>query len=157
MNVTCSCRVPFFSGMAHIRIFSSNDPLKKYRSFNGWKSTAVTKSTCGNTHKQLFRRTCHKRTVLSIDDDNKKWFCSVRQSIVQGQRCLGPCNIQDICSVTSEYTISLLFKQPFFTYTAHRVIWCFCCCICTSHSPHTDNSILSGTNMWVALSIPIHT
>lgn len=37
---------------------------------------AVTKSTCWKQHRQLGLLMCHNRTVLSMDEDRMKWFCT---------------------------------------------------------------------------------
>src|SRR3954462_3772737 len=62
------------SGILHSLSTESNDPAKKNRSSVGWKAIEVTKSLCLNVHRHSCLLTCHSRTVLSIEEDNKKLF-----------------------------------------------------------------------------------
>ena len=54
--------------MFQSRSFSSSEPLRKYLSSMGWKSTAVTKSEWLKTRRHSSMLMCHRRTVLSIDE-----------------------------------------------------------------------------------------
>lgn len=64
----------FFSGMFHKRILQSSEPLRKYLSLRGWNAMAVTKSSWRKHARHSDRDTCHRRTVLSIDDESRKTF-----------------------------------------------------------------------------------
>jgi hypothetical protein len=50
------------SGIDHTRSRLSKQPLKKSKSFLGWKSTEVTKSACGKQCRHSEVDTCHSRT-----------------------------------------------------------------------------------------------
>ena len=43
----------------------------KYRSSRGWKAMAETKSTCRKKQRHSGRLKCHKRTVLSIEEERR--------------------------------------------------------------------------------------
>ena len=40
----------------------------------GWKAMAVTKSMCWKQHRHSLLEMCHRRTVLSIDEESRKKF-----------------------------------------------------------------------------------
>jgi hypothetical protein len=62
------------SGILQSRNFASREPARKNRSSVGWNCMEGTKSECLNVHRFSSRLTCHKRTVLSMDEDSKKLF-----------------------------------------------------------------------------------
>lgn len=46
----------------------------------------MTKSRCWNAHRHSDRETCHRRTVLSIEDERRKLFYAARRGVSNG-RC----------------------------------------------------------------------
>ena len=60
----------WWSGMLQSRSLPSSEPLRKYLSFRGWKSMAVTKSWCEKMRRHSSIAAYHRRTVFSIDEDS---------------------------------------------------------------------------------------
>lgn len=53
---------------------SEQKPFQTDRSSLGWNAIEVTKSRCWKAHRHSDRETCHRRTVLSIEDERRKLF-----------------------------------------------------------------------------------